>query len=453
MNYWTGMFRFPPMQSPIDILLAKDGCTLEDLLDEEDFGQEIKNNGDLVAFCSEPDALRRIVAYATLDYPAGVDAARCEKYHAVCAALFGDDPAKVADAVAVSSDIVAYLFDAVRGTDTARVAAAAQIVAAVVGSPGSVVYEMFTADNTMLDAVMAHQDLTGALDIVLQIMRLEDAGKSGCIDWVCSRGFIPRILKALADGGSVDAVGNIAALVHSIVLWKVSSVDSPAVEFITRFNAEPSLGEFVDAVFESTDDFVVEQCFRIISNVLACSTVLTYPDGDTLPGIFTALLPHVSDFDKIFGEQRVGSVTNNLVYIVLSLVLSGFPTVYDAIASGRVLPAMVDMFYGSHLATVVRQTVQMTIQSIVNGNVGVLKTRLVDGGRTLKLMMEKDKEGQNEKDEKNIGPDYWLIGAQLMMSIVHGAEEKGESTEYGRIVLSLFMQCMNALTPRRQGVC
>ncbi|EDR25571.1 hypothetical protein EDI_156860 [Entamoeba dispar SAW760] len=436
MNYWTGMFRFPPMQSPIDILLGKEDCTLEKLMDDEDFIQELRSNNDLIEFCSELYNLKRILQYTTEDFPEDVDKNLCSKYHIICSSMFGDEPVKVVDAIGTNPELVNYLFDALLSENEKRMSAAGQVLMSLVQVDGSVVYDLFIANENILETIMAHQDLTGLLETILQIMKLEDSNeKTGYINWICERNFISRMLETLMTTKSIDTIGNISSFIHNVVLWKVSSVDSPALQFITRFNNEPTLKEFIRYVFASDDDFLVEQCFRIISNILACSTVLTYSDVNNLPGIFKALMPHVGDFEKVFTTRKVGSITNNLVYIILSLVLSGFQQVYDTIVKENVLGSMMDIFYGDHLCTIVRQTIQMTVSSILNGQVNCLKLRLLDGGNLLTKMVEKDKEAVEIKNVNNIAPDYWLIANQIMLTTLKSVEDKDETSPVYELVM------------------
>ncbi|EDR23347.1 hypothetical protein EDI_151260 [Entamoeba dispar SAW760] len=436
MNYWTGMFQFPPMQSPIDILLGKEDCTLEKLMNDEDFIQELRSNNDLIEFCSEPYNLKRILQYTTEDFPEDVDKNLCSKYHIICSSMFGDEPVKVVDAIGTNPELVNYLFDALLSENEKRMSAAGQVLMSLVQVDGSVVYDLFIANENILETIMAHQDLTGLLETILQIMKLEDSNeKTGYINWICERNFISRMLETLMTTKSIDTIGNISSFIHNVVLWKVSSVDSPALQFITRFNNEPTLKEFIRYVFASDDDFLVEQCFRIISNILACSTVLTYSDLNNLPGIFKALMPHVCDFEKVFTTRKVGSITNNLVYIILSLVLSGFQQVYDTIVKENVLGSMMDIFYGDHLCTIVRQTIQMTVSSILNGKVNCLKLRLLDGGNLLTKMVEKDKEAVEIKNVNNIAPDYWLIANQIMINTLKSVEDKDETSPVYELVM------------------
>ncbi|ELP88959.1 hypothetical protein EIN_491280 [Entamoeba invadens IP1] len=429
------MFRFPPIQTPIDILLGKEDCTLEKLLNEEDFPTEIRKNNELIDFCVEPDNIKKFLQYTTFDITPTDDKTLFDKYHSICISLFCEEPSHIIDVIGTNEELIKYVFSAVQSTNEKRMSAGGLVLTAIIQVPNSLVYELFTADDSMLKTITSHLELDGFLESILQLMKLEDQGKEGCIEWICKRGFIPTLLKTLMGTTSLDMIGNISIFIHNVVMWKVSNDTSHAFQFITLLNNDPILPDFVKSIFESPDDMYMGHCFRIVSNVLACSTILTYTNPNELPGIFKSLLPFISQFDQVFRNRKAGNILNNLVYIVLSLVLSGFQQIYDKLASENVLNVMMETFYGDHLCTILRQTIQMTVLTIINGNITNIKTKLLDGGKLLKTFVEKDKEGEKEKREKNMGPDYWLIAARLMTNILQAVEDKEDENEFYKTVL------------------
>ncbi|KAL7711898.1 Serine/threonine-protein phosphatase 6 regulatory subunit [Entamoeba marina] len=384
MNYWTGMFRFPPMQSPIDIILGKDDCTLEKLLDDEEFSTEIRNNNDLITFLSDFEVLQRVLQYTTQDFPNDVDENTAHKYQIICSSMFGDEPAKIVETIGSNKELVTYLFEALLSGNSNRISSAGQVLMGLVHVEDSVVYDLFIENENIIESIMNHMELTGLLETLLQLMKLEDNEKTGVIEWICERNFIENLFKTLMNNASIDTIGNISSFIHNVVLWKVSNAESPALQFVTLFNNNSLLPEFISHVFKSDDDYLVEQCFRIISNILACSTVLTYNDTETLPGIFQALLPHVKEIETIFNQKK-------------------------------------------------KQTIQMTISSIFNGNVKSLKKKLLNDGKLLLTIIEKDKEAVQIKKVKNIGPDYWLIASQMMTNLYRSFEDKNEDDEEDEI--------------------
>ncbi|KAL7722151.1 Serine/threonine-protein phosphatase 6 regulatory subunit [Entamoeba marina] len=417
------------MQSPIDIILGKDDCTLEKLLDDEEFSTEIRSNNDLISFLSDFEVLQRILQYTTQDFPNDVDENTAHKYQIICSSMFGDDPVKIVENIGANKELVTYLFEALLSGNNNRISSAGQVLMGLVHVEDSVVYDLFIENENIIEIIMNHMELAGLLETLLQLMKLEDNEKTGVIEWICERNFIENLFKTLMNNASIDTIGNISSFIHNVVLWKVSNAESPALQFVTLFNNNSLLPEFINHVFKSDDDYLVEQCFRIISNILACSTVLTYNDTETLPGIFQALLPHVKEIETIFNQRKVGSITNNLVYIVLSLVLSGFQKVYDILVTENVFESMINVFYGDHLCTVVRQTIQMTVSSIFNGNVTCLKKKLLNDGKLLHTIIEKDKEAVQIKNVKNIAPDYWLIAGQMMTNLYHIFEDRNEEDD------------------------
>ncbi|ELP90267.1 hypothetical protein EIN_503130 [Entamoeba invadens IP1] len=430
MNYWSGMFRFPPMASPLDILLGKADCTLEKLLNEEDFISEIRRNNDLMDFCVEPENIQRYLKYTTYDITPTDDPVLFEKYHAICISIFTDEPSHIIDVIGTNEELVEYLFEAIRSNNEKRMSAGGLVLNCVIQVGNAVVYDLFTKDETMLNTLMARLDITGFLDSIFQIMKLDDIGKEGCIDWLCNKGFIPKLITTLMGTQSLDIISNISSFIRNVVMWKVSNDNSHIFRFITLLNSNEILPKFVQSMFESQDDLYVEHCFIIVSNILACSTILTYTNPDELPGIFKALLPHISHFDEVFRTRKSGGVLNNLVYIVLSLVLSGFKQIYDKLARENVLNVMMEVFYMNHSCTILRQTIKMTFLTVVNGNAMNVKLKLLDGGKLLKTFVEMDKKAVEEKKEKNLGPDYWLIAARLMRSVLQSVEDKGEEDDF-----------------------
>ncbi|KAL7711899.1 hypothetical protein QTN25_010445 [Entamoeba marina] len=75
----------------------------------------------------------------------------------------------------------------------------------------------------------------------------------------------------------------------------------------------------------------------------------------------------------------------------------------------------------------------MTISSIFNGNVKSLKKKLLNDGKLLLTIIEKDKEAVQIKKVKNIGPDYWLIASQMMTNLYRSFEDKNEDDEEDEI--------------------
>ncbi|EKE38793.1 hypothetical protein ENUP19_0368G0039 [Entamoeba nuttalli] len=435
MNYWSGMFNFLSLESPIDTILKEEGCTLEKLLDIEDFIQEIRTNEELINFCCKKNNLKKIVQYALGDIPKGSTFENTQKYGSVCASLFGDEPTRLVESIGKSEKLINYLFNTIMKEEITKIRAASQILLSIYKDTTSIMFDMLINNEEVLEKMINHPEIDGLIDNILELMKLEDSGKTGYIEKICNHQFINKIMTIFMTTQSISAIENISMFIHSIVLWKVSNTDSDTIEFINRFNNEVLLQQFIDFIFNSQDDFIVSQAFHIVSNILACSTILTYNDETHLPGIFNALLPHVKDFENIMKSRRVGGVTNNLIYIILSLVLSGFQHVYDVIANENVLGAMMDVFYGDHLCTVVRQTIQMTVLSILNSSVEKLKLKLIDDGKLLDVMKQKDIDAIEMKKNKNIAPDYWLIGSLLMVALVNSVEGRDDENTVKQIVM------------------
>ncbi|EDR29678.1 hypothetical protein EDI_110980 [Entamoeba dispar SAW760] len=435
MNYWSGMFNFLSLESPIDTILKEEGCALEKLLDVEDFIQEIRTNEELINFCCEKNNLKKIVQYALGDIPKGSTFENTQKYGSICASLFGDEPTRLVKSIGKSEEMINYLFNTIMKEEITKVRAASQILLSMYKDNTSIMFDMLINNEEVLEKMINHPEIDGLIDNILELMKLEDSGKTGYIDKICNHQFINKIMTIFMTTQSVSAIENISLFIHSIVLWKVSNTDSDTIEFINKFNNDVLLPQFIDFIFNSQDDFVVSHAFHIVSNILACSTIITYSDETHLPGIFNALFPHVKDFENIMKSRRVGSVTNNLIYIILSMVLSGFHHVYDVIANENVLGAMMDVFYGDHLCTVVRQTIQMTVLSILNTSVEKLKLKLIDDGKLLDIMKQKDIDAVEIKKNKNIAPDYWLIGSLLMVALVNSVEGRDDENTVKQIVM------------------
>ncbi|ELP90268.1 hypothetical protein EIN_503140 [Entamoeba invadens IP1] len=422
------------MESPIDTLLKDPMCTLEKLMDVEDFSREMKTNAKLIEYCSTPQRLQSIIQYSLCDIPSSQTRESVLKYHYICSSLFSDEVSHIIDPIAQSTDIVRYLFDSLNTPNVTKMSNAAVILSSAISVDNSFVLEYLNTNDDVITILITHLEVDGVLELLLEAIKLEDINKNGTIDQVCRLGLIEALFKTLQSHPSLDALDNITAFVHNLVIWKISNSDSYTSKFVTKINESPELNQFVHFAFTTQDDFVAAQCLQIISNILACSTVLTYKDQVTLPGIYVALIQHLSQFEEIFVKRKIGTLTNNLVYIVLSLVLSGYDKVHEEITRQTVLKSMIAVFYGAHSSTVVRQTVQITVASILSSGTTCLKVNLLDGGNLLDLMVQKDKEALEEKEKKNIAPDYWLIGEKMMIGFYHFIEDKDEQNEVKEII-------------------
>ncbi|ELP85654.1 hypothetical protein EIN_409730 [Entamoeba invadens IP1] len=452
---WADSLLYPPLQSPIDLLLSKSECTLEELLECEDFPQEFQSNSSLVEFCKEPAIIKRILQYTMYDYPKDVDQSLSNKFHLVCVSIFAE-PSQLSEVIGSTQELVDYVFAAIASENKTKMGAAGLVLSSVISSDNYLVYKRFTEDETIIKTIMENYDVPGFLDSIFQFMHLENDDKySGVIEYICKFGFIKNILQTMMNSTDLDTITNISTFIHNIVVWKVSYTNSKAIKFLSLLNQNEFLQSFVEFAFVSKDYFVVEHILRDVSNILACSTFLVYPDQNNLPGIFKSVLTQINKFPDIFHLKNTSCVINNLLYVVLSLVLSGFDTIIDAIVASNTMKLLVELLYGDHMSTIVRQSVLMAISAVISSKVSKVLISLLDDGKFLKLLVEKDKESVAIQAEKNIGPDYWLVAASIMKNLYEMVpEEESDIGEVERIIIddNEFMEYVkNIVIPRDEA--
>ncbi|KAL7717244.1 Serine/threonine-protein phosphatase 6 regulatory subunit [Entamoeba marina] len=415
MKFWSGMFSFSQVQSNIDTILQKDNCTVDELLNDEEFTSEIRTNTDLIVFIEKAENMGLIVEYAIGEFNTeDLTIETQQKFQQICFSLFTNDPIKSIEVVAVNESLLKIIFQALCSDVRIKRERASEMLAVLVQVEDSLVFNNIIENDCYFDRLMDYT-IQGNLDTIMELLKIDESNDLKFLKWLEHKDFITHVLNSLIHHESIDVVENINRFIHDIVYWKISTASTSALQFIYSLNNNPTLITFVDTVFQSTDDYYIQECFYIFSNIVACSTVMSYPEiQDDLPGIFKALIPHLPEFVKKFETPKVGMIVNNLVYVILSLVLSGFPQVYTALCDTNIFESIIELFYGDHLCTIARQTIQTTLTSVFTGDTTTLKLKVLNNGEFLSKMVVMDKAAIEIKKQNNLAPDYFLISASLM---------------------------------------
>lgn len=224
--------------SPIDIALAKDGITLEAILNEEDLLQECKyNHSGLIEFFGRPQVLRRMVEYTIGRVPLDTPDHQLNTF--MVSEVFAADLNIVLDGLFDNQDMMPLLFsilDEPTSISPLRVAYFRKLVYILWQRKPNRLMKWVKSRKDLLSKLIDHIGLYSIMELLVLIGWDDQRGATTDVQWLYKEGLIPKLVAKLAPEFDAEVHANTARALVDMVQkcppgnqFLVSHLQSPPI--------------------------------------------------------------------------------------------------------------------------------------------------------------------------------------------------------------------------------
>jgi len=425
-SFWSGGFDFGNSSSAIDELLGQPDFTLEDLINHEDILQECKYlNTDLIDYLSHPAVIEKLVRYV-ITKPLKTedeskmdeeDVSQIKSYAYIASELFACEAAEMLDALFENPSLLELLFtflDQPAGIDPGSCAYFCKVVVVLIGQKHGQLVN-FIQETEQLDKILKHIGLYSVMELLIRI-GWDDGGGPDELgftpenidpEWLHKADLVPRLVAKL-DPEYEDQYGvhvNAACCLVDVVVKSSPLVPSVA-RLVDDLQSEPVLAEIFKHMFcgsvssltntlsiaivlvqsdverrrEPEQDLMLAQAMQQNQTEVKdteteekMSPILKYVI-QALPKLMEYLYkPTELDGTQLktqYGELKppFGSTRLRIIELMLALVTSELPEVYDALVQHKVISGVFEMFFKYHWNNMMHGVVESMILTILGNS-------------------------------------------------------------------------------------
>lgn len=418
MSFWK-TFGFHSV-SAIDALLDAGEFSLEQLLDEEEILQETKSqNKKLMDFLIEPDTLKKLLHYITVQAEDDADNKRRFKYPFLACEVLASEVWAICDALYQHEGLLDELYgyfekdpplDPLLSTYTSRVAA----VLLQKKVPETIAY-MKTRKN-IIPHFLKHLGNASVIDLLLKIIACEDTTDgSGTLEWLCTTDLIPSLIDKFdpKQGNSVHE--NAAQALADIVAVSTNSTASPLIAqlesesivnrlfgYILQSGLSSSLEHGLSVLIEllrrhmndGLDDLTkLEDLPSIIKLIVAQLNKLHSFITQDKPNMEKAVFPNTP------GTPGLGFQRLKIVEFFSALTHTNFLCVDQELMNLGIFATCVKLFFSHPWNNFLHSTVEQMIQVVLDCENENLKLALIKDCKLVDYLCEASKLSEEESSK------------------------------------------------------
>jgi len=465
-SFWSGGIDFGG-SSAIDELLSQPEFSLEDLLNHEDIIQECKYlNTDLIDYLSTPNVIEELVRYVITrpldsENESQMDPeeiTKTKQYAYTASELFACEAAEMLDALFDNQKLLELLFsflDQAPGIDPGSCAYFCKVIVVLIGQKHGQLVN-FIQETNQLEKILKHIGLYSVMELLIRI-GWDDGGGPDEIgfspenidpEWLHKADLVPMLVAKL-DSKFDDQYGvhvNAACCLVDVVVKSSPLVPSVA-RLVDDLQSEPVLKNIFKHMF----------CGSVssLTNTLSIAIVLVQSDverrrepygneeqtthltekQEESPEKLSPILEHVirslpklmvylykptelegTKLKTQYGELSppFGSTRLRIVELMLALVTSELPQVYDALIEHKVMVGVFEMFFRYYWNNMLHGVVESMVLTILgNSSVEEIEEDGCEGGD---LESKKNMENSRKRTQlytllkKNMFEDGLLLG-------------------------------------------
>jgi len=215
-------WKFHLTASGLDTLLAKEGVTLKEVLDEEDVLQECKTqNSKLIEFLSQDEILPELLDLAITIPPEDSDLKTQFKYPNLACEVICSDIDAILDKLVSEKTSLDKLWGFLDGTPPLNPLIAsffARIVGTILMKRGPEVFESIQ-ENDVVDKLLVHLEVSAAMDVFVKLMSVIDSSemRRNVENLLEEQEFVQKLVKRLSPQYSHEMHCNSSNLLSELV--------------------------------------------------------------------------------------------------------------------------------------------------------------------------------------------------------------------------------------------
>jgi len=418
MSFWK-TFGFHTV-SAIDTLIESGDFTLEQLLDEEEILQETKSqNKKLLDFLTEPETLKKLLTYITIEPKEEDDPKRKFKYPFLACEILASEVWAICDAMYQDHSLLNVLygyFEKDPPLNPLLSSYSSRVAGILLQKKVAETIEYMKERRDIIGQFLKHLGNASVMDLLLKVIQCEDSNDGvGVLEWLCTTDLISALVAKFEPHNSAEVHENAAQALVDIILVSMNSSSSPLIAQIESQVVLEKLFSFI-----LTDELssgllhgltvVIELLRRHVNEQHDNSTKV-----EELPSLFKLIVAHLP---KLHSYLSLKTRTNNRLTVVMPLpsgefeplgfyrlkvieffailIVTNYGSIDAEIMKTGVLSTCLSLFFQYPWNNFLHSTVEQVIQTILDGENEELKIHLLRDAKLLDRICEASRENDEE---------------------------------------------------------
>ncbi|KAH9267718.1 hypothetical protein BASA83_009792 [Batrachochytrium salamandrivorans] len=168
--------------SAIDSVLEREGATLEDVMTEDDFVQEVKSQSQkIVEFVCKPANIEKLLGYITAD---DLDEAKKFKFPFIASEVFGCEIFAICDALVMNHEILSSFGNFLKNR--------------LLSMHYKPMLSFIRLHPNAIRMLLDHIGTSAIADLILRLITADDTPEgAGTVKWLSSQGLIPHLFSLI----------------------------------------------------------------------------------------------------------------------------------------------------------------------------------------------------------------------------------------------------------------
>jgi len=371
--FWKFGFHTP---SAIEGILERDDFTLEELLDDEDVLQECRNqNNKLVAFLSQEESVKKLLAYVTNEPQGSPDDRMRFKYPNVASELLTTDSPGILDVICTmeSLDLIWGVLDQPAPLNPLIASYFTKLIMMLLNKRPELITGYMYSNQIVFNKLISHLGTSAIMDVIRR-MTTVDSGHGGfpLMQWLSGDKQLIAILVGLfevsASGADAMILTNAATLMNDLVIdgrkeaIELQEFASPS-PFLNQLESEMHLSLLLKHVLQSGNRAALDKGLPVILTLLdehvrgedeaPPSDMDVARHHDEVKCIMKSLVPCVADVHTLLttpvptpenGRKMLGAVRLNAARVIEAMLKAAYNDVEAEILTSGALPTLVQLF-------------------------------------------------------------------------------------------------------------
>ncbi|KAJ1342806.1 hypothetical protein BSLG_002625 [Batrachochytrium salamandrivorans] len=185
--------------SAIDSVLEREGATLEDVMTEDDFVQEVKSQSQkIVEFVCKPANIEKLLGYITAD---DLDEAKKFKFPFIASEVFGCEIFAICDALVMNHEILSSFWKLLEKPPPLNALQAsyfARVNHALLNRRTGQMLSFIRLHPNAIRMLLDHIGTSAIADLILRLITADDTPEgAGTVKWLSSQGLIPHLFSLI----------------------------------------------------------------------------------------------------------------------------------------------------------------------------------------------------------------------------------------------------------------
>jgi len=415
MSFWK-TFGFNT-GSAIDSILDGEDYTLEQLLDEEEIIQETKSqNKRLLDFFIEPETLKKLLYYITVEPQEDDDTNRKYKYPFLSCEILASEIWAICDAMYSNPgllDILYSYFENESPLHPLLSSYTSRVACVLLTKKVSTTVNYMKERKGIIDHFLKHLGNGFVMELLLKVIACEDTTEgAGTLEWLCTTGLISSLIEKFEPSLGPEVHENAGQALVDIIIVSMNSSSSPLI-------AQLESQEHVEKLFK----YILEK--GLSSSLLNGLTVLIellrrhvreHHDDETtleqLPPILRLSVDNLVPLIKLISPNSesntamlqtttgkvipLGFERLKLVEFISALFITNKLCIDKELVKTDILNTCLDLFFNYPWNNFLHAIVEIIIQSILEGENESLKMTLVVDAKLIQRIVDASKENDEE---------------------------------------------------------